>query len=97
ASVTSGSDCQSTGAAASRFESAESTAMKIQSLALLEQRRVAVIADLKLKTEAEDWHGVADAAMDLREIDAMAETLRYATRADSIQLRVVKQYDVAVP
>ncbi len=36
----------------------------------LEHRRGIVIADLVSKVEAEDWHGVADAAMDLREIDA---------------------------
>jgi hypothetical protein len=33
------------------------------------QRR-ALITYLKVKTEAEDWHAVADAAMDIREIDA---------------------------
>ena len=36
----------------------------------LEKRRAVVIADLLAKVDAEDWHGVADAAMDLREIDA---------------------------
>ena len=36
----------------------------------LQKRRAITIADLLAKAEAEDWHGVADAAMDLREIDA---------------------------
>ena len=34
------------------------------------QRREILIAYLKMKMEEEDFHGVADAAMDLREIDA---------------------------
>jgi hypothetical protein len=33
-------------------------------------QRQALITYLKVKTEAEDWHAVADAAMDIREIDA---------------------------
>lgn len=41
----------------------------------LHKRRLVVIADLMSKTEVEDWHGTADAAMDLREIDAMLEVL----------------------
>lgn len=42
----------------------------------LAKRRLAVITDLLLKVEAEDWHGVADAAMDLREIDAQLQILQ---------------------
>lgn len=34
----------------------------------LEKRKAIIVQDLLLKVEAEDWHGVADAAMDLREI-----------------------------
>lgn len=34
----------------------------------LHRRRVIIIADLLSKVEAEDWHGTADAAMDLREV-----------------------------
>jgi hypothetical protein len=44
-------------------------------LAQLTKRRAIIIADLLGKVEAEDWHGVADAAMDLREIDAMLRVL----------------------
>lgn len=36
----------------------------------LKERRDKLILYLKMKVEEEDWHGVADAAMDLREIDA---------------------------
>jgi len=31
---------------------------------------------LQMKVSQEDWHGVADAAMDLREVDAKLEILR---------------------
>lgn len=41
----------------------------------LKKRRAIIIADLLSKAEAEDWHGVADAAMDLREIDAKLSVL----------------------
>ncbi len=37
----------------------------------LVKRRGVVIADAQMKFEIADWHGVADAMMDLREIDAM--------------------------
>lgn len=41
----------------------------------LRKRRAIIVADLLSKAEAEDWHGVADAAMDLREIDAKLDVL----------------------
>jgi len=34
------------------------------------ERRAVLIKYLKLKVQEEDWHGVADAANDLREMDA---------------------------
>jgi hypothetical protein len=37
---------------------------------VLEGHRAQLIAYLKMKVVEEDWHGVADAAMDLREIEA---------------------------
>lgn len=46
------------------------------SLEKLAARRSRMITYLQLKVEEEDWHGVADAAMDLREIDAAIETLK---------------------
>jgi hypothetical protein len=45
--------------------------MKVPDRVTLQKRRSIVIADLLAKAEAEDWHGVADAAMDLREMDAV--------------------------
>ncbi len=44
--------------------------MKVPTIDVLMRRRVVVVADLLSKVEAEDWHGAADACMDLREIDA---------------------------
>jgi hypothetical protein len=41
----------------------------------LEKRRLIIIADLCSKVEAEDWHGAADACMDLRELDAQLRLL----------------------
>lgn len=41
----------------------------------LEKRRGIVLLDMAAKMEAEDFHGVADCAMDAREIDAMLETI----------------------
>lgn len=35
----------------------------------LEQERLTMLTYLHTKIKVEDWHGVADAAMDLREID----------------------------
>jgi hypothetical protein len=52
--------------------------MKKLSMSSLAARRVIIIADLLSKAEAEDWHGVADAAMDLRELDAQLEVLNAA-------------------
>ncbi len=46
---------------------------------LLQKRRSVIISDLLCKVEAEDWHGVADAAMDLREIDAQLKVLNVDT------------------
>lgn len=49
--------------------------MKKFTVAALSSRRVIIIADLQQKAESEDWHGVADAAMDLRELDAQLEII----------------------
>jgi len=37
------------------------------------KRRKILVKYLLSKVEEEDWHGVADAAMDIREIDAVLE------------------------
>lgn len=46
-------------------------------IVFLERKRVGTKADLLLKFEDEDWHGVADAAMDLRDIDSELIGLRF--------------------
>ena len=35
------------------------------------RRREIIIADLKMKTDVSDWHGVQDCASDLRELEVM--------------------------
>lgn len=47
--------------------------MKIPTRDQLVKRRSIVIADAQMKLECADWHGCADACMDLREIDAKIE------------------------
>jgi len=42
------------------------------------KRRAAIIAYLSEKVAAEDWHGVADAAMDLRDLDEYVRGWRAA-------------------
>ena len=42
----------------------------ILTISQLVARREQLISYLKMKVEEEDWHGCADACMDLREIDA---------------------------
>lgn len=41
----------------------------------LRKQREEMIIYLNMKVRAQDWHGVADAAMDLREIDAKLSML----------------------
>jgi len=48
---------------------------------VLQKRRDSLVAYLGMKIEAEDWHGVADAAMDLREIDAELSVYRSLVNA----------------
>lgn len=42
----------------------------------LEKQKEILLNYLYSKIYAEDWHGVADAAMDLREIEAKLQVLR---------------------
>jgi hypothetical protein len=51
---------------------------KVATKESLQRRRTVTISDLLVKAENEDWHGVADAAMDLREIDAQIAVLQAA-------------------
>ena len=43
----------------------------------LERRRKATIADMMIKAEGEDFHGVQDCASDLRDVDNELAGLRY--------------------
>lgn len=61
--------------------------MKRPTREFLEKRRRVVIADLQSKVEAEDWHGVADAAMDLREIDAQLSLIGFSPELLSMDMR----------
>lgn len=51
------------------------------------KRRAIVIADAQMKFDVADWHGVADAMMDLREIDAQI-TLMDVLRDDRTAARL---------
>jgi hypothetical protein len=51
---------------------------KVPTKDALHRRRVVTISDLLVKAENEDWHGVADAAMDLRELDATLKAYEQA-------------------
>ncbi len=46
-------------------------------ITFLEKSRPLLIEYLKQKLEAEDWHGVQDAASDLRDLDCELDGLRY--------------------
>ncbi len=59
---------------------------------LLQRRRIATIADLLCKVEANDWHGVADAAMDLREIDVQLKLLAQLPVASSQDDRILSNH-----
>lgn len=51
--------------------------MKQKDMTLLLERHLREMEDyLALKVEQCDWHGVADAAMDIREIEAKLSVLR---------------------
>jgi hypothetical protein len=45
-------------------------------LAQMEEQKEVLIRYLSSKVIMEDWHGVADAAMDLRELEARFEVLK---------------------
>jgi hypothetical protein len=44
-----------------------------QTLSQLEHARVILIAYMKMKMSQADWHGVSDAANDLRELEVLLE------------------------
>ena len=43
---------------------------------ILDNNRDSLIHYARMKIDQEDWHAVADAMMDLRELDAKLQTLR---------------------
>lgn len=44
-------------------------------IAFLERKRAVTMEDMKVKMEAEDWHGVQDCASDLRDADSELDGL----------------------
>jgi hypothetical protein len=51
--------------------------MKVPPLdtSMLLKRREIIIADLRMKVDVSDWHGVQDCASDLRELEVMLAML----------------------
>jgi len=47
------------------------------SLADLESELAALVVYLGVKVTARDWHGVSDAAMDIREVEAKISVLKH--------------------
>ena len=63
--------------------------MKLPTRDQLVKRRAIVIADAQMKLECADWHGCADACMDLREIDAritLFDEIRAIAHGESLAL-----------
>jgi len=48
----------------------------------LKNEKQSLIQYLKIKTDSQDWHAVADAAMDLREIEAKLSILMFPKERD---------------
>lgn len=71
--------------------------MKLPTREQLEKRRTTTIADLQSKMEAEDWHGVADAAMDLREIDVALKYTRPVSESEQRIRDFNRELDAAYP
>lgn len=46
-------------------------------ISILHERRSTLVDYLIMKAESEDWHAVADAACDLRELDAKISVLEH--------------------
>ena len=73
-------DCERCRAALSPIKTVtaiEPVSPKAARIAFLERKRLVTIEDTKLKLEGGDWHGVADGAMDLRDIDNELDGLRF--------------------
>lgn len=48
----------------------------MEAIAKLQSFKARLVEYLKLKVEQEDWHGCADAAMDIREVEAKIAVLK---------------------
>jgi len=55
------------------------------------KRRRGLIKYLKLKIDMEDWHGVADAACDLRELEAYERAREEINVAGILQAKELKR------
>jgi len=57
------------------------------SIDILQDFKTRMIDYLKLKVEQSDWHGVADAAMDIREIDAKIALIQEYEEKGKIEVK----------
>ncbi len=69
--------------------------MKLPTREQLVKRRAIVMADAQMKLEVADWHGCADACMDLREIDAQIALLDYLREGESVGRSRFEQEELA--
>lgn len=53
------------------------TSARAQRISFLDELRPVLMRYLKAKFDAEDWHGVQDAASDLRDLDCELDGLKY--------------------
>lgn len=51
--------------------------MKEKEIAAIQTRIITMMGYLQMKVEERDWHGVADAAMDLRDLENYLMGLRF--------------------
>ena len=50
-----------------------------------EEKKETYIEYIKLKLKDEDWHGVADAAMDLRELEAKHNSIKLFSKKPEVE------------
>ena len=58
----------------------------------LEEAKRVMVEYLKSKVKQEDWHGTADAAMDIREIDAKLSILRSQNTVPKLREHPLRDY-----
>ena len=59
----------------------------MEAIAKLQSFKARLVEYLKLKTEQEDWHGVSDAANDIREVETKIATLKELEATGKIQIK----------